>query len=40
MRGLTLNLALCAAIAAAMLISLMAGKVWIPLEDWATAARR
>lgn len=40
MRGLTLNLALCAAIAAAMLISLMAGKVWIPLEDWASGDAR
>lgn len=40
MRGSTLNLALCAAIAAAMLISLMAGKVWIPLEDWASSDAR
>jgi len=40
MRGPTLNLALCAAIAAAMLISLMAGKVWIPLEDWASSDAR
>ncbi|PZP13160.1 MAG: ABC transporter permease, partial [Sphingomonas hengshuiensis] len=37
---MTLNLALCAAIAAAMLISLMAGKVWIPLEDWASGDAR
>lgn len=33
-RSLSLNLGLCVAILAAMLLSLMAGKVWIPLEAW------
>lgn len=33
-RLLSLNLGLCVAILAAMLLSLMAGKVWIPLDAW------
>lgn len=33
-RSLPLNLGLCVAILAAMLLSLMAGKVWIPLDAW------
>lgn len=33
-RTRTLNLALLAAVAAAMLLSLLSGKVWIPLEAW------
>ncbi|MFN3474235.1 MAG: FecCD family ABC transporter permease [Blastomonas sp.] len=33
-RALTLNLALMAGIAVTVLLSLMAGKVWIPLDAW------
>ncbi|MCG6120353.1 MAG: iron ABC transporter permease [Blastomonas sp.] len=33
-RALTLNLALLAGIAVTVLLSLMAGKVWIPLDAW------
>ena len=33
-RSLSLNLGLCVVILAAMLLSLMAGKVWIPLDAW------
>lgn len=33
-RSLPLNLGLCVAILAAMLLSLVAGKVWIPLDAW------
>ncbi|MBA4046991.1 MAG: ABC transporter permease, partial [Sphingomonas sp.] len=39
-RGHMLDLVLVAAIAAAMLISLMAGKVWIPLDGWASGDAR
>lgn len=39
-RSLGLNLALLAAIAAAMLLSLIAGKVWIPLDTWINADPR
>jgi iron complex transport system permease protein len=35
MRAARLNLALLVAIAAAMLLSLIAGKVWIPFDAWA-----
>jgi iron complex transport system permease protein len=35
MRGLSLNLGLGAGVAAAMLLSLVAGKVWIPFDAWA-----
>ncbi len=39
-RSLRLNLALLTAIAAAMLLSLIAGKVWIPLDAWVNADPR
>jgi iron complex transport system permease protein len=39
-RGLALNLALAAGIAAAMLLSLLAGKVWIPPDAWVSGDPR
>ncbi len=39
-RSLGINLVLLAAIVAAMLLSLIAGKVWIPLDAWAHADPR
>ena len=39
-RSLRLNLALVAAIAVTFLLSLMAGKVWIPLDAWVTGDPR
>ena len=39
-RSLGINIVLLAAIVAAMLLSLIAGKVWIPLEAWAHADPR
>ena len=39
-RSLGINLALLAAIVAAMMLSLIAGKVWIPLDAWAHADPR
>lgn len=39
-RSLTLNLALLAGIAVTVLLSLMAGKVWIPLDAWSAADPR
>ena len=39
-RGLRLNLSLALAVAAAMLLSLVAGKVWIPWSAWTVADPR
>lgn len=39
-RGAALNLALVGGIAAAMLLSLIAGKVWIPLDAWTSGDPR
>lgn len=39
-RAVAINLTLLAAIAAAMLVSLIAGKVWIPLDAWTSGDPR